>query len=53
MTKQQATFKAHLLLQNRSYEDLAKILDISKPTLYTRLVKNNWKAGEIALLEKH
>lgn len=52
MTKEQATFKAHLMLQNKSYETVAKFLDISKPTLYTRLVKNNWKAGEIALLDR-
>lgn len=52
MTKQQATFKAHLMLQSKSYDTVAKFLDISKPTLYTRLVKNNWKAGEMALLEK-
>lgn len=52
MTKTEATFKAKLILTNCSVDDLAKKLGISKPTLYTRLSENNWKLGEIALLEK-
>ena len=31
---------------------MAEYLGISRPTLYTRLVENNWKKGEIALLRK-
>lgn len=52
MTKLEATFKARLMLTRHSYDTVAKFLDISKPTLYTRLEKNNWKAGEMALLER-
>jgi transcriptional regulator with PAS, ATPase and Fis domain len=52
MTKQEATFRAQLMLANQTYDSVAKFLGISKPTLYTRLVKKNWKIGEMALLER-
>ena len=52
MNKADATFKANLLLTKMTVDELAKKLDISKPTLYTRLAEKNWKLGEIALLEK-
>lgn len=52
MTKSEATFKAKMLLIELSVEQLAKKLGITKPTLYTRLSENNWKLGEIALLER-
>jgi len=39
-----------LLLKN-SKEDLAKMIGISKVTLYTRLEKGNWKKGELALIK--
>lgn len=52
MTKVQATNKAQELLINMTKEELAAKLDISRPTLYTRLIEQNWKLGEIALLEK-
>ena len=52
MNKTEATFKANLLLIGLTVEQLAKKLGITKPTLYTRLSKSNWKLGEIALLER-
>lgn len=52
MTKSEATFKAKLMLIKYSVDELAKKIGISKPTLYTRLSENNWKLGEISLLEK-
>jgi len=52
MKKEEATFKANLLLINLSMDELAKKIGITKPTLYTRLRENNWKLGEIALLER-
>jgi hypothetical protein len=52
MTKEQATFKARLMLIDYNIDLLAKKLGITKPTLYTRLSENNWKLGEIALLER-
>ena len=52
MTNLEATFKAKLLLIDYSVDRLAKAIGITKPTLYTRLSENNWKKGEIALLER-
>ena len=52
MNKTEATLLANSLLNHIKVEDLAKHLGITKPTLYVRLRDNNWKLGEIALLEK-
>lgn len=52
MTNIEATNKAHILLINMTYDELALKLGITKPTLYVRLVKHNWKLGEIVLLER-
>jgi DNA invertase Pin-like site-specific DNA recombinase len=52
MTKDKATQTAKDLLLKMTYEDLAKKLGITRPTLYARLAENKWKKGEIALLEK-
>jgi hypothetical protein len=52
MTNSEATFKAKLLLIDYSIDRLAKAIGITKPTLYTRLAENNWKKGEVALLER-
>lgn len=35
-----------------SYASMSKYLGISSPTLYTRLVKGDWKKGEIELILK-
>lgn len=35
-----------------TYDSMAKYLGITKVTLYTRLEKENWKKGEIALALK-
>lgn len=32
-------------------EELAKLLGISRPTLYTRLKKHNWRKSEIFYIE--
>lgn len=50
--EQKATEKAKILLQLLTYEDLSKRLGIARQTLYRRLAEDNWKLGEIALLEK-
>lgn len=35
-----------------TYDSMANELGITKVTLYTRLAKDNWKKGEIALIMK-
>lgn len=54
MTRSEATFKIKSLLSqdNITYDKMAESLGITKPTLYSRLVKQNWKLGEIALIER-
>lgn len=52
MTKLEATVKVNRLLISYNHDDFAKKLGISKPTLYARLAKHNWKLGELSLIEK-
>lgn len=42
--------KINRLLLKHTKEDLAKLIGISKVTLYKRLDKGNWKKGEVALI---
>ncbi len=51
VTKQNASEKARMLLVNRTYEELADELGITRVTLYARFAKNNWKKSEIFMLE--
>lgn len=46
-----ATDRVYALRENSTDNDLAKLLGISKVTLYTRLRRNNWKVSELALIE--
>lgn len=44
----EATNKVYQLRQTTQNDDeLAKLLDLSKVTLYTRLKKSNWKKSEM------
>lgn len=52
MTKLEATSKAQRLRLSFTDDEVAKKLGISKPTLYARISKHNWKVSEIFLLEK-
>ena len=52
MTKEESTLKVQGLKGNIPDDQLAEKIGISKPTLYTRLVKSNWKKGEIELIKK-
>lgn len=52
MNQQQATLKVQGLKGNIPDDQLAEKIGISKPTLYTRLVKSNWKKGEIELIKQ-
>lgn len=51
MTQKEATLKVKALKGNVSDELLSDKIGISKPTLYTRLVKDNWKKGEIEIIK--
>ena len=52
MTKLEATSKVQRLRLSFSDEDLVKKLGITKPTLYARISRHNWKVSEIFLIEK-
>lgn len=52
MTKLEATSKIQRLRLSFTDEDLVKKIGITKPTLYARISKHNWKASEIFLIEK-
>ena len=51
MNQKEATLKVQGLKGNQTDDQLAEKIGISKPTLYTRLVKSNWKKGEIELIK--
>lgn len=51
MNQKEATLKVQGLKGNITDDKLAEKIGISKPTLYTRLVKSNWKKGEIELIK--
>jgi len=48
MTKIECTSKVLKLRHYRTDDQLCKDIGISKPTLYVRLKKNNWKLTEIS-----
>ena len=52
MTKLEATSKVQRLRLSFSDEDLVKKIGITKPTLYARISRHNWKVSEIFLIEK-
>jgi len=52
MTKYDASQRVKMLLSYKPKEELAKQIGISRPTLNTRLERNNWKVSEIFLIEK-
>ena len=52
MTKFDCTTKVQKIRQLKTDEETSKIIGISKPTLYTRIKKHNWKVSEIFLIEK-
>lgn len=48
----EATNKVYQLRQTTQNDDeLAKLLDVSKVTLYTRLKKSNWKKPEMFYID--
>lgn len=42
--------KVHALRLTMTDEDLALLIDITKKTLYNRLKLNNWRKGEMCLI---
>jgi len=52
MTNKEATLKVKGFKGNVSDEVLAEKIGISKPTLYTRLVNENWKKGEVKIIKQ-
>lgn len=52
MTKLETTSKVQRLRLSFTDEDLVKKIGITKPTLYARITKHNWKVSEIFLIEK-
>jgi predicted DNA-binding protein (UPF0251 family) len=52
MTKFDATLRVKRKLTFDSQENVCKQIGISRPTLATRLQKNNWKVSEIYAIEK-
>lgn len=52
MTRLETTSKVQRLRLSFTDEDLVKKIGITKPTLYARISKHNWKVSEIFLIEK-
>lgn len=50
MTKLEASYKVSGFRGKYTDEQLSNKLGISRPTLYARLLKHNWKLGEIQLI---
>ena len=52
MTKYDASQRVKRLLCFKSQEEIAKKIGITRPTLNSRLERNNWKVSELFLIEK-
>ena len=52
MTKLEASTRVAGFIGKYTYDEIAKKLDITRATLYSRLLKHNWKMGEIELVKK-
>lgn len=50
MTKLEATAKVSGFMGKYTDDEIAKKLGITRPTLYARLLKHNWKLGELQLV---
>lgn len=51
MTKFDCTRKIEQIRFYNTDEEICKKIGFSKPTLYTRLKRSNWKISEIYLIE--
>lgn len=52
MTKHDTTRKIEQMRFYKTDDEVCKIIGISKPTLYVRLKKSNWKTSETYLIER-
>ena len=52
MTKLETTSKIQRLRLSFTDEEIVNKIGISKPTLYARISKHNWKVSEVFLIEK-
>lgn len=52
MTKTEITSKIQRLRLSFTDDEVAKRIGISKPTLYVRIKRCNWKTSEVYLIEK-
>jgi len=52
MTKLETTSKVQRLRLSFTDDELVKKIGITKPTLYARISKHNWKVAEVFLIEK-
>ena len=52
MTKLETSTKVSGFIGKYTYDEVAKKLDMTRSTLYARLLKHNWKMGEIELVKK-
>lgn len=52
MTNRQLTQRMLLYkdIHNKTYDEIADLIGISKPTLFTRKEKHNWKKGERSVI---
>jgi len=51
MTRLEATTKVSGFRGKYTDEEIAKKIGITKPTLYARLLKHNWKLSEVHLIK--
>jgi predicted DNA-binding protein (UPF0251 family) len=51
MTKYDATQRVKRHLAFKTQDEVSKAIGISRPTLNTRLKRNNWKMSELHLIQ--
>lgn len=52
MTKIEASAKVSGYIGKYTYEEISEKLGVTRATLYARLLKHNWKLGELELVKK-
>jgi DNA invertase Pin-like site-specific DNA recombinase len=49
-TRLEATNKIKERISQKTYDEVAEEIGITRPTLYARLAENNWKKSELVLI---
>lgn len=52
MTRLETTIKIQKLREKNTDDEICVLIGISKPTLYTRLNRHNWKLSETTHIKK-